>query len=179
MFKFLLLLAALGGVAFFLSTNYTNRFNALKKKIEDAKARLLQRVEERLALVKKLDDILDDSDNIGRSAIASALRTSEKTTLTESIVEVGMLIGETTAHLERATMQLRNPNITNKSGSVDSILNEIEENTRKIKLAKREYNNGVRDYNKMTEVGPSSWVATLFKYEQKSLCLGPHERSLD
>ena len=179
MFKFLLILAALGGIAFFLSTNYTNRFNALKKKIEDARARLLDVLNERFTLVQKLDDRLDDTEKIGRSAVASALKTSERATITESIVEIGLLIGETTAHLERATMQLRNPNITKKGDSVDSILDELEENSRQLKLAKREYNNGVRDYNKMTEVGPSSWVATLFKYETKSLCLGPHERSAD
>lgn len=179
MWKLLLFLAVLGGAAFFLSTNYTNRFNALKKKIEDARARLLDALNERFGLVKTLDDMLDDTEKIGRSAVASALKTAEKASISESIVEIGLLIGETDAHLERATMQLRNPNITRKTNHIETQLDNLEENSRQLKLARREFNNAVRDYNKMTQVPPSSWVATLFKYEQKSLCLGPHERSAD
>lgn len=179
MFRFILILAVLGGVAFFLSTNYTNRFNALKDKIDAARARLLAALESRLELVRKLNSALEEGDAIGRSAVSSALRTAEKSTITESIVEVGMLMGEGTGHLERATMQLRNPNISRKTSTVNDALNALEENTRQLKLAKREYNNHVRDFNKMRETVPASWVATLMKIEEKSLCLGPHERSID
>lgn len=163
--KWLLILAALGGAAFFGVTYYSNRFTALKDKAGEAKRKLLQILQTRIELIKRLDSQLSAGESIGKNAISSALRLADKASHTQNLDELALLLDEKNKHLERAAMQLRNPNLTENANRLNPILDEISDNTRKIQLARREYNDYARDYNKMISVGAGSFVAQIMKHE--------------
>ncbi len=163
--KWLLILAVLGTAAFFGVTYYTNRFNALKDKAGVAKRNLYDILQKRIELIKKLNNQLSASDSIGKNAVASALRLADKATITQNLDEFALLLDEKNKHLERAFMQLRNPNLTKNAEKLNPTLEEITDNTRKIQLARREYNDHARDYNTMIQTGAGSFVSQIMKYE--------------
>ena len=164
--QWLLILAVLGGAAFFGVTYFQNKFNALKSKADEAKRKVLNTLQVRIEIIKRLDGQLDSGENIGRNAVSSALRLAEKASAATSLEELGLLIEDKNKHLERAAMQLRNPNLTNNAGRLNAVLDEISDNTRKLQLARREYNDYARDFNRLRETGASSFVAQIMKYEQ-------------
>lgn len=163
--KFLLILAILGGAAFFGVTYYSNRFNAIKSKAGEAKRKLLNILQERIELIKQLNNQLLAGDSIGKNAVSSALRLADKASHTQDLDELALLIDEKNKHLERASMQLRNPNLTENANRLNPILDQISDNTRKMQLARREYNDHARDYNKQIQTGAGSFVAQIMKHE--------------
>ncbi len=163
--KWLLILAVLGAAAFFGVQYYTNRFNALKSKADEAKRKMYKILQTRIELIKRLNNQLSAGESIGKNAVESALRLADKAIHTQNLDELALLMEEKNKHLERASMQLRNPNLTDNSGRFIAVLDEIVDNTRKIQLARREYNDYARDYNKMVQSGAGTFVAQIMKYE--------------
>ena len=164
--QWLLILAVLGGAAFFGVTYYQNKFNALKSKANEAKRKLLGALDVRIELIKRLDSQLERGESIGKNAVSSALRLAEKAANTQNIDELALLIDDKNKHLERASMQLRNPNLTENANRLNPILDELSDNSRKLQLARREYNDHAREYNQMAGSGVGSFVAQMMKFEQ-------------
>lgn len=174
--KYLFILAILGGAAFFFATTYKNKFNDFRSRANEAMRRLEVAIRERFDLLKKLDSAMGAEQSIGKSAVGSALKTGERTMFSENLTEKGMALGETNQHLERAFLQLRNPNLTQLSPKVGIILDQIEENTRKINLAKREYNSYVKEHNRLMESGTAGFVATIMKIDPMVYFRGAEDR---
>ncbi len=172
----LIFLAVVGVVVFFLATHFMNKFNAKKSRIKKNDNLLKQYLNERLSLIDQLNRTMPQDTSIGQSGVKAALRASKKATTAESTMELGMLMGEATTNIERVKMQLRNPNIANPNQAALSILEQIEEINRKIKIAKRERNDDVREYNELVTAGASAIVASMFKYEELDLLLGENDR---
>ena len=164
--QWLLILAVLGGAAFFGVTYFQNKFNALKSKANEAKRKVLGALDVRIELIKRLDSQLERGESIGKNAVSSALRLAEKAANTQRIDELALLIDDKNKHLERASMQLRNPNLTENANRLNPILDELSDNSRKLQLARREYNDHAKEYNQMAGSGVGSFVAQIMKFEQ-------------
>lgn len=174
--KYFLLLAILGGAAFFFSTTYKNKFNDFRSKANEALKRMEMAIRDRFELLKRLSAALEPGQEIGRSAVNQAMRSGERTMLTENLAEKGLILSETDEHLERAFLQLRNPNLSDATKKIGHLLDDIEENGRKIALAKREYNSYVKEHNKMLESGAAGMVGTLMKIDPMVYFRGAEDR---
>ena len=175
----IIFLVVVGVAAFFAVSYFMNKFKARQAKIKSTDQSLKALLQRRLGLIEKLDRGLGQESSIGRSGISAALRDSKKATLADNVYEKGLLIGEVTNHLERVTMQMRNPNISEPNQQVLKSLDEIEEVNRKIKVAIRERNDEVREYNQMVNGSITGMVASIMKLEEETLIQGPTDRAAD
>lgn len=168
--RLFILLAVLGGGAYVLYNHFQTKFTTLKAQAHQAKAKLMQALHARIELLRNLESQVGSSNNIGKNAVTTALRLAEKAGNTGDLAEVAILLDEKQDHLERASMQLRNPNLTADGDRLGPALDKLADNARELQLAKSEYNRNAKDFNHLATSGISGFIAPMMKMTPLPLC---------
>jgi|GEM_PF-6410739 len=168
--RLFILLAIVGGGAFVLYNHFQTKFNTLKSQAQDAKGKLMRHVHARIELLRNLESQVGSSNSIGKNAVSTALRLAQKAANTPDLSELAILLDEKQGHLDRASMQLQNPNLTSDGGRLTPALNDLEDNKRALQLAKSEYNRTAKDFNHLASSGVSGFLAPMMKMTPLPLC---------